>query len=112
MQRLKVTHRKTFEQKPPPIILIFSRVWLLVIKQMQYVIVSTCFKTICRRRVADSGLTVGISHPDLPTGMLMSCGEDEFYMHVLDVNVNCLGIIVRFPFFGWPRYFWYSHYQL
>ncbi|CAL1147463.1 unnamed protein product [Cladocopium goreaui] len=52
------------------------------------------FPQPARRRVADSGLTVGISHPDLPTGMLMSCGEDEFYMHVLDVNayLDALGM--------------------
>ena len=40
--------------------------------------------------MADSGLTVGIQHPGLPIGMVMSCDQNEFYVHVLDVNANCL----------------------
>ena len=40
--------------------------------------------------MADSGLTVGIQHPGLPTDMVMSCGQDEFYVHVLDANASCL----------------------
>jgi hypothetical protein len=38
----------------------------------------------------NNGLTVGIQHPGLPIGMVMSCGPTEFYVHVLDVNASCL----------------------
>ncbi|CAK8997554.1 unnamed protein product [Durusdinium trenchii] len=44
------------------------------------------FPTVTRRNIFEEGLTVGIQHPGLPTGMLMSCAEKQVHLHVLDVN--------------------------
>lgn len=54
----------------------------------------TDFRQPARRMFQNNGLTVGIQHPGLPIGMVMSCGPTEFYVHVLDVNayLNVLGM--------------------
>ena len=58
--------------------------------------------------MADSGLTVGIQHPGLPIGMVMSCDQNEFHVHVLDVNANWL-YMVYIQFLSLRNFlFWFS----